>query len=95
MISLVVEVGDGRSVEVASVGREGAIGGIISCGFAPAYARAEVIVAGPALRIGLDARLKAEGLPHDGLSLADGERLIRIDCAALTGHGSPSTGRPK
>ena len=27
MISLVVEVGDGRSVEVASVGREGAIGG--------------------------------------------------------------------
>src|SRR3569623_3380334 len=36
-------------------------------------------------RLGLDARLKAEGLPHDGVNLADGERLIRIDIAGLTG----------
>ncbi len=36
-------------------------------------------------RIGLDARLKAEGIPHDGFNLADGERLIRIDIAGLTG----------
>jgi p-hydroxybenzoate 3-monooxygenase len=36
-------------------------------------------------RLGLDARLQAEGLPHDGFNLADGERLIRIDVAALTG----------
>jgi p-hydroxybenzoate 3-monooxygenase len=36
-------------------------------------------------RLGLDARLKAEGLPHDGFNLADGERLIRIDIADLTG----------
>jgi p-hydroxybenzoate 3-monooxygenase len=36
-------------------------------------------------RLGLDGRLKAEGLPHDGFNLADGERLIRIDVAALTG----------
>lgn len=36
-------------------------------------------------RLGLDARLRAEGLPHDGFNLADGERLIRIDVAALTG----------
>ncbi len=36
-------------------------------------------------RLGLDARLKAEGLPHDGFNLADGERLIRIDLQALTG----------
>lgn len=36
-------------------------------------------------RIGLDARMKAEGLPHDGFNLADGERLIRIDIANLTG----------
>ncbi len=36
-------------------------------------------------RLGLDARLKAEGLPHDGFNLADGDRLIRIDIAALTG----------
>jgi len=37
-------------------------------------------------RLGLDARLKAEGLPHDGFNLADGERLIRIDIGALTGQ---------
>src|SRR3569832_739911 len=36
-------------------------------------------------RLGLDARVKAEGLPHDGCNLADGERLIRIDIAGLTG----------
>jgi p-hydroxybenzoate 3-monooxygenase len=36
-------------------------------------------------RLGLNERLKAEGLPHDGFNLADGERLIRIDVAALTG----------
>lgn len=36
-------------------------------------------------RLGLDTRMNAEGLPHDGFNLADGERLIRIDIAALTG----------
>ena len=36
-------------------------------------------------RLGLDTRLKAEGLPHDGFNLADGKRLIRIDVAELTG----------
>src|SRR6478736_10362647 len=36
-------------------------------------------------RLGLDARLKAEGMPHDGFNLADGQRLIRIDVAGLTG----------
>ncbi|WP_339703767.1 4-hydroxybenzoate 3-monooxygenase [uncultured Sphingosinicella sp.] len=36
-------------------------------------------------RLGLDARLKAEGLKHDGFNLADGERLIRIDLEALVG----------
>lgn len=37
-------------------------------------------------RLGVDRRLNAEGLPHDGFALADGDRLIRIDVAALTGH---------
>lgn len=37
-------------------------------------------------RLGLDGRMKAEGLPHDGFNLADGERLIRIDIAELTGQ---------
>lgn len=36
-------------------------------------------------RLGLADRMHAEGLPHDGFNLADGERLIRIDIAELTG----------
>ena len=30
-------------------------------------------------------RMRAEGLPHDGFNLADGERLIRIDLKSLVG----------
>jgi len=37
-------------------------------------------------RLGLDGRMRGEGLPHDGFNLADGERLIRIDIAELTGQ---------
>jgi p-hydroxybenzoate 3-monooxygenase len=36
-------------------------------------------------RLGIDARLNAEGLLEDGFALADGERLIRIDTLGLTG----------
>jgi p-hydroxybenzoate 3-monooxygenase len=46
----------------------------------------ETVTVGLMERLGLDARLKAEGLPHDGFKLADGERLIRIDLKALTGR---------
>ncbi|MCY7338697.1 MAG: Crp/Fnr family transcriptional regulator [Sphingomonas bacterium] len=51
MISMVVDLVGGRSIEVASVGKEGAVGGIVSCGHSPAFTRAEVIVAGPAMRV--------------------------------------------
>jgi p-hydroxybenzoate 3-monooxygenase len=37
-------------------------------------------------KLGVDERLNAEGLRHDGFALADGGRLIRIDIAALTGR---------
>ena len=45
----------------------------------------EQVTVGLMERLGLDARMKAEGLPHGGFNLADGERLIHIDVAALTG----------
>lgn len=54
VISMVVDI-DGRSIEVASVGDEGAVGGIISCGHAPAYTRADVLIGGPALRLPMAA----------------------------------------
>jgi p-hydroxybenzoate 3-monooxygenase len=37
-------------------------------------------------QLGLGARMHAEGLPHDGFNLADGERLVRIDIHELTGQ---------
>ena len=37
-------------------------------------------------RLGINERLNAEGLIEEGFNLADGERRIRIDLAALTGH---------
>lgn len=46
----------------------------------------ENVTVGLMKRLGLDARMKAEGLPHDGFNLADGERLIRIDIAELVGQ---------
>lgn len=37
-------------------------------------------------QLGLDKRCKAEGLPHDGVILADGQRVIEIDVKGLTGE---------
>ena len=34
-------------------------------------------------QLGLDERMKLEGLPHDGFNLADSDRLIRIDICLL------------
>ena len=51
MISLVLFMQDGRTIEVATIGKEGAAGGIVSCGSAPAFGRAVVQMAGPALRV--------------------------------------------
>jgi p-hydroxybenzoate 3-monooxygenase len=45
----------------------------------------EQVTVGLMERLGVDARLKAEGLVEHGFNLADGERLIRIDCQGLTG----------
>jgi len=51
IISLAVELSGGRTIEVASIGLRGAVGGIISCGQAPAFARAKVLVGGQAYRV--------------------------------------------
>jgi len=40
---------------VALVGLRGAVGGIVSCGHAPAFARARVLVGGPAYRVSMEA----------------------------------------
>jgi CRP-like cAMP-binding protein len=51
MGSLMVVSSDGREVEAATIGPEGAIGGIVSAGHKPAYGRAIVQIGGPAFSI--------------------------------------------
>jgi hypothetical protein len=55
MVSLVIDLANDRSIEVVSIGHEGAVGGIVSCGHAPAFARSQVLIAGPALRVPMEA----------------------------------------
>lgn len=50
LVSFVVLLDCGRTVETIMVGREGAVGGIVSQGRLPAYARAVVQFGGPFLR---------------------------------------------
>jgi DNA-binding transcriptional regulator YhcF (GntR family) len=55
IVSMAVELSGRRTIEVASIGLRGAVGGIISCGQAPAFARATVLVGGPAYRVPMRA----------------------------------------
>jgi CRP-like cAMP-binding protein len=62
---MVIGVADGRTVEVATVGKEGVVGGIVSGGKAPAFGRAVVQVPGFALRVDLKALEAAKARsPH-------------------------------
>lgn len=60
MVSMRRELTGGRSVEVASIGREGAVGGIISCGEAPAFTQAVVQLPGSAALVPMDVLEKAK-----------------------------------
>ena len=51
MVALILVMEDGSIAEAATVGREGAIGGIISAGHKPAFARAVVQIPGKCLKI--------------------------------------------
>jgi hypothetical protein len=53
VVALVLPMRDGRAVEATTIGREGAIGGIISRGFQPAFTRAVVHIPGNAVRVSL------------------------------------------
>ena len=51
MVSLLIVTRDGHEIEAATIGREGAVGGIVSEGNKPAFGRAVVQIAGSALAI--------------------------------------------
>ncbi len=51
MVSLLIVTRDGREIEAATIGREGAVGGIVSGGNKPAFGRAVVQIPGSAFAI--------------------------------------------
>jgi len=51
MGSWLVVSADGREVEAATIGREGAIGGIVSAGHKPAFGRAVIQIGGPSFSV--------------------------------------------
>ena len=51
VVTLVVPLIDGKSVETATIGREGAMGGVVSHGYLPAFGQA-VQVGGPVAAVG-------------------------------------------
>jgi len=53
LVSFLVAVEDGRDLDTVLIGREGAVGGIIGRGFAPAYSRVVVRIEGPIVRLSL------------------------------------------
>ena len=67
LASYMVPNEDGRDVETILIGREGAVGGIVSQGFLPAYTRITVKFAGPFMRLPV-ARLDAAKLKSRTLS---------------------------
>ena len=65
LISMALDLPGGRSVEALLIGRRGAVGGIISCGQAPAFTRAAALVGGPAYRVHMRALEDAKSRsPH-------------------------------
>ena len=90
MISLVLSMQDDRAIEVATIGREGAVGGIVSAGHKPAFARMVVEIGGHALQIATahleEAKKKSHNL-HDLFSrYADvllAQTLQSVACNAL------------
>jgi CRP-like cAMP-binding protein len=58
VVSLILPMRDGRAVEAATIGREGAVGGVVSLGLKPAFARGVAQIPGTAHRISV-SRLEA------------------------------------
>lgn len=54
LVSYMVPGEDGRDVETILIGREGAVGGIVSQGLLPAYTRITVKFGGPVVRLGIN-----------------------------------------
>lgn len=64
IVTKLVTLRDGKTVETATVGHEGAIGGVVSNGYIPAFSQAVVQVGGTVLRIEAERLQQAKASSH-------------------------------
>jgi CRP-like cAMP-binding protein len=90
MIALVLAMQDDRVIEVATIGQEGAVGGIVSAGHKPAFARMVVEIGGHGLQIETtqleEAKTKSHSLRDLFSRYADvllAQTLQSVACNAL------------
>lgn len=90
VVTLVLPMRDGSAVEAATIGREGAVNGLVSMGHTPAFSRAVAQIAGKAARIPmsrLEAAKRAAPRLHETLvRYADcqtAQVLQSVGCAML------------
>ncbi len=63
-VTLVSRMSDGRMIETATVGHEGAVGGVVSNGYLPAFSEAIVQVAGDVMRLDAERLTRAGPRPR-------------------------------
>lgn len=90
MVSLVTIMRTGETAVAATIGREGAVGGVVSSGHLPAFGRAVVQSAGPAYRVRVtrlqEAKAKSIGMRNLLTRYADcllAQVLESVACNAL------------
>jgi Crp-like helix-turn-helix domain len=90
LASLLVTNRDGHDVETVLIGREGAVGGVVSCGNLPAYCRIVVKHRGPFARLSINnleaAKAKSSALLYMFARYADcllAQMLQSIACNAI------------
>ncbi|GAB6845442.1 CRP-like cAMP-binding protein [Methylorubrum rhodinum] len=90
VVTLLISMIDGRSAETATIGREGAVGGVVSNGGLPASTHAMVQIAGPMLRMDSarlqDAKRRSEPLRNLFTRYSDcllAQVLQSVACNAL------------
>ena len=68
MVSLRLVTREGEAIEVATIGREGAVGGVVSAGEKPAFGQAVVQIGGGALAIATD---RLDRIKRDSPAIGD------------------------
>jgi CRP-like cAMP-binding protein len=74
--ALILDLREGAAAEAAMIGYEGAIGGVISDGDKPAFARGVVQMPGPSLRLATDVLASAQRRSAACATISPGTRIV-------------------